>query len=49
MVVIDGFDGQDREIVIVVGVGHGTINRASQADINRITYSLRPISASDAK
>jgi hypothetical protein len=41
MTIIDGFDDQDHEVELWVGSEKGT-NKPSQADINRILYSLRP-------
>jgi hypothetical protein len=45
MTIIDGFDAHDREIELWVGSEKGA-NKPSQADINRILYSLRPDPAS---
>jgi hypothetical protein len=45
MTIIDGFDAHDREIELWVGSDKGA-NKPSQADINRILYSLRPDPAS---
>jgi hypothetical protein len=49
MVIIEAFDAQDHEIQVWIGSGHGASNRPSQADINRILYSLRPAPTSQAK
>ncbi len=45
MAIIDGFDAQDREVEVWVGSEEGA-NKPSQADVNRILYSLRPVVAS---
>jgi hypothetical protein len=39
---IEAFDAQDREVEMIVGCGHRISPRPSQADINRILFSLRP-------
>jgi len=45
MTIINCFDAQDREIEIWVGSTEGK-KKPSQADVNRIIYSLRPATAS---
>jgi hypothetical protein len=49
MVIIEAFDPQDREIELYVGSEKGAVQRPSQADINRILYSLHPVSMSTPK
>ena len=44
-VTIEAFDAQDHEIKIIVEWGHRISPRPSQADINRILFSLRPTPA----
>lgn len=46
---IEAFDAQDRKIEILIGAERGSKNRPSQADINTILYSLRPVSTTQAK
>jgi hypothetical protein len=41
MTIIDGFDPHDREVELWVGSQEGA-NKPSQADVNRILYSIRP-------
>ncbi|HVB08149.1 MAG TPA: hypothetical protein VNF00_04310 [Candidatus Acidoferrales bacterium] len=48
-VTIYAFDEQDREIDLSMGTEPNANSRLSQADINRVLYSLRPISPSPAK
>jgi hypothetical protein len=45
-VVIEAFDAQDQKIELFIGSEQGKDNVLSQADINRILYSLRPASVS---
>ena len=44
MVIIEAWDAQDREIEVWIGSEEGA-NRPSQAEVNRILHSLRPIPA----
>ncbi|MGB2679329.1 MAG: hypothetical protein WAN12_19780 [Candidatus Acidiferrum sp.] len=44
-VVIDAFDSQDNKIELLIGVAPGG-NRLSQAEINRILFTLRPLTPS---
>jgi len=48
-VTVYAFDEQDREIDLSMGTEPQANSRLSQADINRVLYSLRPISASSSK
>jgi hypothetical protein len=49
VVTIYAFDEQDREIVVFVGTEPNTGSKPTQADINRILYSLRPVPPSLTK
>lgn len=49
VVFIEAFDAQDRKIEVWIGAERGSKNRPSQADINTILYSLRPVSTTRAK
>jgi len=49
VIIIEAFDAQDRKIEIWIGAERGSKNRPSQADINTILYSLRPVSTTQAK
>lgn len=49
MVIIEAFDAQDHKIEVWAGSEHGANYRPSQADINRILYSLCPAATSQAK
>ena len=49
MVIIEAFDSQDREIEIYVGAEKSAAGKPSQADSNRILYSLHPVSTSTPK
>ncbi len=44
-VVIDAFDSQDNKIELLIGGAHGG-NHPSQAEINRILFTLRPVTLS---
>jgi hypothetical protein len=41
-ITIDAFDAQDREIQLTIGTEPNASSRPSQAEVNRILYSLRP-------
>lgn len=49
MVIIYGYDAEDREIEVWVGSKRGAKNRPTQADVDCVLYSLRPVAASDDK
>jgi len=49
MVIIEAFDAKDHEIEVWIGSENGTNYRPSQADINRILYSVCPAPTSQAK
>jgi hypothetical protein len=44
MILIHAFDRQDDEIEMYIGSVEGSGNRPTQADINQILYSIRPVS-----
>jgi len=46
---ISAFDAQDREIMLYIGAEPRAANKPSQAAINRILYSLRPVASSPTK
>ena len=48
-IVIDAYDARDREVRVSVYAGPRLVSWPTQADINRIIFSLRPASASDGK
>jgi hypothetical protein len=49
MVTIEAFDSQDREIELYIGAEKNATRKPSQADINRILSSLRPVATSTVK
>jgi hypothetical protein len=49
MVIINAFDVQDHKVQLLVGAKPGTNPMPTQADINRILYSFRPVSTSQVK
>lgn len=42
-VVIDAFDAQDHEIELSIGSGQSAKHNFTQSDVNRILFSLRPV------
>jgi hypothetical protein len=48
-VVIEAFDAQDRKIELWIGAKRGATFVASQADVSRIIYSLRPATTLQTK
>jgi hypothetical protein len=48
-IVIDAFDAHDHEIELSVGRGQDAAQTFSQSEINRIIYSLRPVSPSQTE
>jgi hypothetical protein len=49
VVVINAFDAQDHKVQLLVGAKPGTNPMPTQADINRILYSFRPVGTSQVK
>jgi hypothetical protein len=49
VVAIAAFDAQDREVWLYIGAEPRAANKPSQAAINRILYSLRPVTSSPTK
>jgi hypothetical protein len=49
IVTIEAFDAQDHKIELLIGAKPNTSPRPTQADINRILYSLRPVSTTQVK
>ncbi len=48
-VLVEAFDAQDRKIELWIGAKRGATDVPSQADVNRIIYSLRPLTDSRSK
>jgi hypothetical protein len=48
-VTIEAFDAQDQKIELLIGAKPNMSPKLNQADINRILYSFRPVSTSQAK
>ena len=48
-VTIEAFDAQDRRLQLLIGAKPNSSPKPTQADINRILYSLRPVSTAQAK
>jgi hypothetical protein len=48
-VVIEAFDPQDQEVELWIGAAQAASYKPSQGDINRILYSLHPVSAFQSK
>jgi hypothetical protein len=49
MVIIEAFDAQDHKIQLWIGAKPDASPKPTQADINRILYSFRPISTTQVK
>jgi hypothetical protein len=49
VVIIEAFDAQDQEVELWIGSEHQANNKPSQEDINRVLYSLHPVSALQLK
>jgi hypothetical protein len=49
MVIIEAFDAQDRKIQLWIGAKPDASPKLTQADINRILYSFRPITTTQVK
>jgi len=49
VVTIETFDAQDYKIQLLIGAKPKTSLKPTQADINRILYSFRPVNSSQLK